>query len=60
MSYTLTAEAEAKFPTHTSSGTDFKAWAKRFIYRDERGDKTLLHVQVQFAYEAMGRERPKE
>ena len=53
MSTQLHLEASAKFPAHTSYGTDHKAWAKRINYRHEHGDKTLLAVQIQFAKMAL-------
>jgi hypothetical protein len=60
MSAQVKAEAEAKYPIHTSNGFDHKAWAKRFIYRAERNDKTLLPIQIQFAYQAFEMEVPKK
>jgi len=53
MSDVLRYEAEAKYPFKTKSGEDYKAWAKRFIYRAERNDKELLPIQIKFAYQAM-------
>lgn len=47
-------EANEKYPTVTAAGTDHKAWAKRIVYRDEKDDKTLSHIQVKFAREALG------
>ncbi len=32
---------------------DSKAWAKRILEREERGDKTLLSIQVKFAKMAL-------
>lgn len=55
MSLQIELEAAARFPTITTAGRDPKAWAKRFLYREERGDKTLLAIQVKFAREAMDR-----
>jgi GTPase SAR1 family protein len=47
-------EAEAKYPIYlTGNKMDQKAWAKRIWERHERGDKTLLPVQVAFAKEAL-------
>jgi hypothetical protein len=60
MSLVLTAEAQAKFPYLLDYGNDHKAWAKRILYREERGDKTLSTLQVQFAKEAMGLIEPAE
>lgn len=59
MSAVLRAEAEARYPTNTTNGRDHKAWAKRFVYRAERGDRDLLNVQIQFAYQALGMPVPK-
>lgn len=60
MSRVLESEAWAKYPNATADGkTDYKAWAKRFVYRAERSDKSLLRVQVDFAYEALELEKPK-
>lgn len=53
MSAVLRSEAEAKYPTKTATGIDYKAWAKRFVYRAERGDRDLLSVQILFAYQAL-------
>lgn len=53
MSAVIRAEAEAKYPTKTANGIDHKAWAKRFVYRAERGDRDLLSVQILFAYQAL-------
>lgn len=54
MSAVLQREAEAKYPFRHSDGVDFKAWAKRILYREDRGDKDLLLIQVKYAKEAMG------
>lgn len=53
MSLQLESEARAAYPYATSAGFDFKAWAKRIIYREEHGDKELTSLQVKFAREAM-------
>lgn len=53
MSLQLEGEANAKYPTNTTHGRDYKAWAKRIIYREERGDKELLAIQVKFAKMAL-------
>lgn len=55
----LEGEALAMFPMNLTSGRDSKAWAKRILYRLERGDKTLLAVQIKFAQMAMGIEEGK-
>jgi hypothetical protein len=60
MNALIRSEAEARFPFKLSGGgVDYKAWAKRFVFRFERGDKTLLPVQVQFAYLALDLDPPK-
>lgn len=53
MSTALEDEAAARYPYKSTQGVDHKAWAKRFLYREERGDKTLLAIQVKFARMAM-------
>lgn len=53
MSVVLEAEAAARYPFKSANGVDHKAWAKRFLYREERGDKDLLTIQVKFAKMAM-------
>jgi hypothetical protein len=51
----LAHEAAAKFPLNLADDRlDHHAWHKRIMYRYERGDKTLLAVQIQFAREASG------
>jgi len=60
MSFTLKAEAEAKYPLKPANGGyDHKAWAKRFVYRFRKGDKTLLDIQIIFAHMALEIEVPK-
>lgn len=54
MSTQIRLEAEARYPVLTTAGRDEKAWAKRILYRAERGDKTLTTIQVQFAKQAIG------
>ena len=54
MSLQIQLEANARFPVVTHAGRDDKAWAKRILFRVERGDKTLLAVQVAFARQALG------
>lgn len=50
----LAREAAAAIPVYPEGGgTDHKAWAKRILWREARGDKTLLAIQVRFAREAM-------
>lgn len=46
--------ARAAHPTNTAMGRDYKAWAKQIMFREERGDKNLLAVQVTFARIALG------
>jgi hypothetical protein len=58
MSLQLEYEAAARFPANTPTGRDFKAWAKRILWRQEQGDKDLLMVQIKFATEAMDRPGP--
>ena len=53
MSAALEEAAKAQHPFATTHGPDCKAWAKRILYRLERGDKDLLSVQIQFAKMAM-------
>jgi hypothetical protein len=55
MSLQIELEAAARFPVNTTAGRDDKAWAKRILYREEHGDKSLMSIQVRFAREAMGR-----
>jgi hypothetical protein len=47
-------EAADRDPAVTQSGRDYLAWAKRFVWRAEMGDKTLMPIQVQFARQALG------
>lgn len=53
MTYQIRAEAEAKYPVNTSQGRDFKAWAKRIVYRHEKGDKTLMTCHIHCAFIAL-------
>jgi hypothetical protein len=55
MSVQLQHEAAAKFPYNTPVGYDYKAWAKRILWRQEQGDKELIPIQVKFAQEAINR-----
>ena len=55
MSRNLHAEAIALFPYNTGAAYDYKAWAKRILWRKEQGDTELLMVQIKFATEAMNR-----
>lgn len=46
--------ALAQYPKDfVGGGRDYKAWAKRILYREEHGDKSLLSVQIKFAQMAM-------
>lgn len=47
-------EAIVRFPTVTAAGRDYLAWAKRFVWRDEQGDKSMMPIQTQFARQALG------
>lgn len=49
----LREEAVVKYPYNTPAGYDYKAWAKRILWREAKGDKDLLAIQVKFAQEAM-------
>jgi hypothetical protein len=49
----LREDAAEKYPFNTTSGYDFKAWAKRILWREAQGDKDLLPIQIKFAQEAM-------
>lgn len=53
MSIAIKLEAEAKYPIWTQTGKDYRAWAKRLLYRAEKGDKTVTVLQVSFAKEAL-------
>lgn len=53
MSLALFHEAAARYPYNSTAGYDYKAWAKRIIYRKERGDRTLTLAQVKSAEDAM-------
>lgn len=55
MSGQLQREAAERFPYNTPTGYDYKAWAKRILWRQEQGDKDLMALQVKFATEAMNR-----
>lgn len=53
MSLVLRSEAEARYPYNAVGGYDHLSWAKRIVYRDDRGDKDLLPIQVAFARQAL-------
>lgn len=59
MSVAIYHEAEARYPYKHSTGYDHLAWAKRIIYRNEHGDKSLLLCQIKCAYEAMNQPVPR-
>lgn len=50
----LHREAAERYPVVTTAGRDLLAWAKRIVWRDRMGDKSLTMIQVQFAYQALG------
>lgn len=50
----LERDAAERYPVVTATGRDFTAWAKRIVWRDRMGDKSLTVIQVQFAYQALG------
>lgn len=45
--------ASAAFPDWIGTVRDYKAWAKRILYREQHGDTLLMPIQTQFAREAM-------
>lgn len=54
MSTTYAAtDARAIYPFNSTKGLDHKAWAKRIMYREQKGDNSLLSVQVKFAQIAL-------
>ena len=53
MSIALETEAKLVHPLVVNGQTDCKAWARRFIYRYEKGDKELTHIQIRFAHDAL-------
>lgn len=55
MSSQLQFEAAARFPYATTAGHDHMAWAKRILFREERGDTTLTSIQIRFARQATDR-----
>lgn len=55
MSVQIQLEAAARYPVLTTVGRDDKAWAKRILFREERGDTSLLSIQVRFARDALNR-----
>lgn len=56
----LQEEARGVHPYAIVGGHDHLAWAKRIVWREERRDPTLSSLQVRFAKEALGIEKPKE
>lgn len=55
MSRQLEEQAAVMFPTVSTTGRDYKAWAKRIVWREEQGDKDLMTIQVKFARQALER-----
>lgn len=53
MSRNIEDAAKAAHPSVSTQGRDEKAWAKRILYREEHGDKTVSSLQVQFAKMAL-------
>jgi hypothetical protein len=54
----LRSEAAAQFPYLIANDVrDHKAWAKRIMHREERGDTLLTHYQVKEARMALGQEK---
>jgi hypothetical protein len=48
------SQAEAQFPYLTGADQrDHKAWAKRIMYREQKGDTLLTHYQVKEARMAL-------
>lgn len=47
------SEAEAQFPYLLTTGHDHKCWAKRILYREQKGDTLLTHYQVKEAKMAL-------
>lgn len=61
MSLVLQKEAEAKYPFNSKEhGTDYKAWAKRLVYRYQMGDRNLLHIQISMSHQALEIEIPEQ
>jgi hypothetical protein len=50
----LDQQAAERYPVVTATGRDLTAWAKRLVWRDRMGDKSLTMIQIQFAYQALG------
>ena len=48
--------AETQVIKHETQQVDHKRWAKKIMERYRNGDKTLLHIQIQFAKEALENE----
>jgi hypothetical protein len=59
MSTAARLEAEAKYPDHTAGGQrDYKAWAKRLVYRFEHGDTGIKRAEIESAREALNNAVP--
>jgi hypothetical protein len=55
MSRNLHADAIALYPYNNGTSFDYKAWAKRILWRQEQKDPDLTTLQIRFATEAMNR-----
>lgn len=53
MSRHIQDDANARYPAVSVNGRDYKAWAKRIVYREEQGDKAVTPIQIKFAREAL-------
>mgnify|MGYP003578625315 CR=1 FL=1 len=51
--------AAARHPFATTAGHDHMAWAKRILYRVERGCTFLTPIQVAFARQALQEKSPE-
>jgi hypothetical protein len=49
----LAREAADAIPYRGEHHVDHKAWAKRIVWREQKGDKELLPIQIRFAREAL-------
>jgi hypothetical protein len=49
----LHQQAIDAIPYRLETHVDHKAWAKRIVWREKKGDKTLLSIQIRFAHEAL-------
>lgn len=53
MSQKLISDAIVAHPQYINGIYDHKAWAKRFVYRYQHGDKTLTTIQIRFSHDAL-------